>query len=80
MLWRMLKKMAFKITFTKDEKATFQANLIEEIDKFWAAYEAIPQEEKDRKCVELSGRMGCKNKDVKEFSQFIHEYAWSKRA
>ncbi len=78
MLWELLKKLANKepITQVVDEK--FRNDLENAISTSWQEYERIPQEEKDRMCVELAQNMGCESDDVDVCSKYIYDYAWSK--
>lgn len=51
--------------------------LTQSIEKSFDSYNNLPQDEKDRLCVELAQRMGCESSDVLVCSNYIYDYTWS---
>ena len=61
--------------FSSQQKETLLANIPIAIDNSYDNYSKLPQEEKDRHCVELAQDLGCQSSDVLICSNYIYFHA-----
>ncbi|MDB4330198.1 hypothetical protein N9948_00525 [bacterium] len=73
-IWDVFKSIAFS-----EPIPNTSINLKDAIDSSYGNYRNLPQEEKDRLCIELAQRMGCKSNEVLVCSNFIYSYAYDEK-
>jgi len=77
-LWGILKEI------TSPKKSHSERVLLRNIkpalDESYLNYQKKSQEEKDKMCVDIAQRMGCRSDKISDCEKYIYEYAYSSKA
>jgi hypothetical protein len=78
-IWEILKSIASPKSLSRYEQSTLLVNAETSIQEGFNGYNKLPQEEKDRLCINLAHKMGCDSDDVLICSNYIYQYAHNEK-